>query len=210
MDDLTDRAAVNMAVAEAMGWERRDNTKEPPYCRWVRHLPATAPGWMWPVSHDVPDYLGDDPRLNDEMEKALRAVPKVLYIAVRDFTPCLEDMPGIPYAVRLAFTSVQDDIYVSGNSKAEALVRALIAAEIVKLPAKEKAGVSPRLRCAGCGAFDPEDIQPDDPSSHARYVCGPIGDGIEGVRCGPVQAVCEDGTPWPPPCATAGPDHPER
>ena len=137
--DLTDRAAVTEAVALAMGWERRDNTKErPPYRRWVRHLPATAPGWMWPVSHDVPDYLGDDPRLNDEMEKALRAVPKVLYIAVRDFTPCLEDMPGIPYAVRLAFTSVQDDIYVSGNSKAQALVRALVAAGVVTLPGKEK------------------------------------------------------------------------
>lgn len=114
--DLTDREAVNEAVAVGLGHPREQGA--------LRQMQQ-----QWP-----PDYLsddprlGDDPRLNREMRDRLLAVEGWLEVSF-EIGGCTVSGPWTGGSVASSH----------GATEAEALVRALDAAGVVTLPGKEKA-----------------------------------------------------------------------
>ena len=110
MADLTDREAVNRAVAEAIGPPRETQ----PLRRIMQR---------WP-----PDYLGDDPRLNREMWNRLRRECVTLW------HECTDDEPDATAHAIGGFLDETNSFSERGATEAEALVRALIAAGVVELP----------------------------------------------------------------------------
>lgn len=115
------RAKWNAAIAAAMGWQ--ESNDEPG--AWVRQ--PWRPGDMQAYHRHLPDYLGGDPALCEEMEAALLDADGVDWVEV--YTQACVAYVSVKAGDNIGGWADRE-IHGEGATKAEALAKALLAAGI--------------------------------------------------------------------------------